>query len=340
MFIFLLPPRASFRRAGSVRLVLFCRNGRVMITVGGQEWNRDRRSLHGRVSMLALSVPGKKRLAYGLWRYREDEIDRAVEMLSLAREHRIDHLDTADVYGGPGGFGGSERLLGNVRRRAPELFDGAVLATKIGVEPGSPYNSSREYLTAACEASLSRLRVECIDLLYIHRPDLLTHPDDLARTLDGLVASGKVAAVGVSNFTTAEFDALSRFMKAPIRVHQLEFSAAHVEPLFDGTLDQAMAHGTAVAAWSPLAGGRFGGGEATPAIARVRDVLQTIAQRHGVSPAAAALAFVQSHPAPITPIIGTKNPQRLRDCLKANGCALSRAEWYAIVEACRGERMP
>jgi predicted oxidoreductase len=292
--------------------------------------------------MLALSEPGRNRFAYGFWRYREDEIDDAVKILSLVRENGIDHLDTADVYGGPSGFGGSERLLGAVRARAPELFKGASLATKIGIEPGSPYNSSRAYLTAACEGSLSRLQVERIDLLYIHRPDLLTHPAELAQTLDSLVSSGKIAAVGVSNFTTAQVDALSRYMKAPIRVHQLEFSAAHVDPLFDGTLDQAMAHGTAVAAWSPLAGGRLGGPEAAtaPAVSRVRETLQRISEHAGVPPAAVALAFLYRHPAPVTPILGTKNPARLRDCLKANDCTLSRAEWYAIVEASRGEKMP
>jgi predicted oxidoreductase len=292
--------------------------------------------------MLALSVPEKRRFAYGLWRYREDEIDAAVKMLSFARENGIDHFDTADVYGGPNGFGGAERLLGAVRAHAPKLLEGAVLATKIGVEPGTPYNSSREYLIAACEGSLSRLRVERIDLLYIHRPDMLTHPAELAQTLDDLVSSGKVGAVGVSNFTTTQFDALSRYVKAPIRVHQVEFSAAHVNPLFDGTLDQAMAHGTAVAAWSPLAGGRLGGTDtaATPAISRLRETLQRMAERAGVPPAAVALAFLHRHPAPVTPIIGTKNPMRLRDCLKANDCILSRTDWYAIVEACRGERMP
>ena len=62
-------------------------------------------------------------------------------MLSLARENGINHLDTADVYGGPGGFGGSERLLGVLRLRAPSLFEGVVLATKSGVEFGSPYDS-------------------------------------------------------------------------------------------------------------------------------------------------------------------------------------------------------
>jgi predicted oxidoreductase len=292
--------------------------------------------------MLALSEPGKRRLAYGFWRYREDEIDAAVEMLSLARENGIDHLDTADTYGGPNGFGGSERLLGTVRDRAPKLFEGAVLATKVGIERGSPYNSSRANLTAACEGSLSRLRVEQINLLYIHRPDLLTHPADLAETLDSLVSSGKVAAIGVSNFTPAQFDALSRYMKAPICVHQLEFSAAHVDPLFDGTLDQAMAYGTAVAAWSPLAGGRLGGLETaiTPAISRVRETLQRISEHAGVPPAAVALAFLHRHPAPVTPILGTRKPERLRDCLKANDCTLSRADWYAIVEAYRGEKMP
>jgi predicted oxidoreductase len=292
--------------------------------------------------MLALSEPGKKRFAYGFWRYRADEIDAALEMLSLARENGIDHLDTADIYGwrGPSRFGGSERLLGAVRARAPELFEGAVLATKIGIEEGTPYNSSRTYLTSACEASLSRLRAERIDLLYIHRPDLLTHPAELAQTLDGLVSSGKVAAVGVSNFTPAQFDALSRYMKAPIRVHQLEFSAAHVDPLFDGTLDQAMARDMAVAAWSPLAGGRLGEADTTPEISRVRETLQRISKLAGITPAAVALAFLHRHPAPVTPILGTRRPERLRDCLKANDCTLSRADWYAIVEACRGERMP
>jgi len=291
--------------------------------------------------MLALSEPGRRRFAYGLWRYREDETDAAVAMLSLARENGIDHFDTADIYGGHGGFGGSERLLGAVHASAPQLLKGAIVATKIGIEWGTPYNSSRAYLTAACEGCLARLRIERIDLLYVHRPDLLTHPAELAATLDGLVAAGKIGAVGVSNFTPAQFEALSRYLKAPISAHQMQFSAAHVDPLFDGTLDQAMACNIAVAAWSPLAGGRINGtGDIAPATARVRDVLRHIADRTGMPLAAVALAFVQLHPATVTPIIGTKTPERLRDCLKAETCTLSRAEWYFIVEACRGEKMP
>jgi len=289
--------------------------------------------------MFGLSEKQDRRFAYGLWRYGADEVDAAIEALSFLRENDVCHFDTADCYGGASGFGGSERLLGAVRKRAPELLSGAAIATKAGVEPGSPYNSSGAYLKAACDASLKRLGVERVDLFYIHRPDLLTHPAELAGALDGLVEAGKIGAVGVSNFTTHQVAALAGFLKAPICVHQIEFSVAHIEPLFDGTLDQAMERGIAVAAWSPFAGGRLG--EAgPPELERVRGELKRIAEEHAAPAVAVALAFIGRHPAPVTPILGSKRPERLRDCLKARSLSLSRRDWYAIVEACRGEAMP
>ena len=289
--------------------------------------------------MLGLAEAGKRRLAYGFWRYGEADLEAAATMLSLARESGIDHLDTGDVYGGSRGFGGSERMLGALRQRAPSLFSGATIATKAGCEPGSPYNSSAAYLKAACDGSLSRLKVERIDLFYIHRPDLLTHPHEVAEALDSLVASGKVAAIGVSNFTVDQVLALLRYLRTPIAVHQIEFSAAHVNPLFDGTLDQAMERDNAVAAWSPMAGGRLGIDGPAEFVA-VREALTTIGAKHGASPAAVAIAFLHMHPAPVTPILGTKTPARLREALTASAIILSRAEWYAIVEAARGAPMP
>lgn len=289
--------------------------------------------------MLALSECGKPRLAYGFWRYREDDIEAAQDVLELLREVGIAHLDTADVYGGHGGFGGSERLLGALRKKAPSLFSGTVIATKAGCEPGTPYNSSRAYLTAACEASLKRLNMERVDLFYVHRPDLLTHPADLAETLDGLVSSGKAAAVGVSNFTAAEVEALCRYLKTPLVAHQIEFSALHAAPLFDGTLDQAMGRAIAVAAWSPLAGGRFADPK-TENENRVVEVLRSFAAAAGLPLESAAIAFLQAHPAPVTPILGTRTPDRIRACLRAGALSLSRRDWYAILEASLGRKMP
>jgi predicted oxidoreductase len=289
--------------------------------------------------MLALSERDKKRFAYGFWRYRADQVDEAIAMIEAVRAAGIDHFDTADVYGGDSGFGGAEKLLGAVRAKAPKLLDGALIATKAGCEPGSPYNSSPAYLKSACETSLKRLKLERVDLFYVHRPDLLAHPADVARALDDLADAGKIAAVGVSNYTTAQIEALSRFLRAPIRVHQIEFSAGFVTPLFDGTLDQAMKKKIAVAAWSPLARGRLGEG-GPEETAAVRTVLNRLAGAYGVPVEAVAMAFLLAHPAPVTPILGTTNPVRVKACLQGANVTLTRRDWYDIVEACRGMRMP
>jgi len=289
--------------------------------------------------MLGLAEAGKRRLAYGFWRYRVGDEDTAEAMLSAARENGIDHLDTADVYGGPGGYGASETVMGNVRKRAPSLFSGAFIATKGGVEKGTPYNSSSAYLKAACDGSLKRLGAERIDLFYIHRPDLISHPEDVAETLDGLVAAGKVAHIGASNFTVHQISAYTHYLRAPIVAHQMEFSAAQFVHLFDGTLDQAMERKMAVCAWSPMAGGRLA--EGGPAeLANVRESLAKLAAKYGVSLTTMAYAYLHTHPAPVTPILGTKTPDRLREAVKAAAVTITKPEWYGVLQAAMGERLP
>ena len=90
-----------------------------------------------------------------------------------------------------GGFGDAEELLGRVLADTPGLRDRMVLATKGGITPPVPYDSSSTYLRDACEASLRRLQTDVIDLYQIHRPDLLANPADVARTLDELVTSAR-----------------------------------------------------------------------------------------------------------------------------------------------------
>ncbi len=278
------------------------------------------------------------RIAYGFWRYARGEADAAMRMIETARAAGVDHFDTADVYGA-GAFGGAEALLGDIRKRAPSLLSGAEIATKAGVEIGTPYNSSRDYIAAAAEASLRRLGVEAVDLFYIHRPDLFAHPEEVAGALDALIASGKAKAVGVSNYSPAQLAALRRFLKAPLAAHQIEFSALHMEPLFDGVCDQAMAEGVDLFAWSPLAGGRlFAEGDARAA--RVRAALEDCARERDASLEATALAFLLSGPAHPTPIVGTKNSERFKMCVKALNLKLDRRSWYAILQASQGARLP
>jgi predicted oxidoreductase len=172
----------------------------------------------------------------------------------------------------------------------------------------------------------------------MHRPDLLTHPAELAETLDKLIADGKIAAVGVSNFAPRQIDALVKYLNAPLAASQIEISAAFVEPFFDGSLDQAMRERLRLYAWSPLAGGRLLDGDAD--LAPVRAKLGEIALKYAVSREAVALAFLLAHPAAISPIIGTKTPERFAACIEAKTLTLTRTEWYAILEARLGRRMP
>jgi predicted oxidoreductase len=249
------------------------------------------------------------------------------------------HFDTADCYGEGGDFGGAERLLGEIARRAPSLLAGAEIATKIGVAFGSPYNSSPDYIAGAIEASLARLGVERVDLLYIHRPDLLAHPAETAAALDRAVEAGKARAIGVSNFTVAQLRALARYLKAPLVAHQIEFSPLCVDPLFDGALDYAMEAGHVPFAWSPLGGGRLLSGDDAQA-ARVREALAAAGEALGLSLAGTAVAFLLSHPAGVRPILGTRNTENLKDAVAGAAARLGRPEWYRIVEAARGARLP
>jgi len=179
-------------------------------------------------------------LGFGCWRFTHADTGDAQRVLEAALDAGLTLVDTADVYGldwGGAGFGSVEERLGDVLRVAPHLRERMALATKGGIRPPVPYDSSAPALRAACEASLRRLGVERIDLYQVHRPDLFTHPGEVADTLAALVAEGKVAEVGVSNHTPAQHEALAAALAdrgVRLAAAQVEYSAAHLDPLRDG----------------------------------------------------------------------------------------------------------
>ncbi len=266
-------------------------------------------------------------------------------MVETALDVGMNLVDTADVYGfdwGGEGFGDAESLLGKVLAEASDLRDRMVLATKGGITPPVPYDSSQAYLTAACDASLQRLGVDVIDVYQVHRPDMLTHPAEVAEALQSLVAAGKVRAVGVSNYTPDQHDALIAHLDIPLATTQPQFSATHLDPMRDGTFDHAMRDGVLPLAWSPLGGGRLATGEAKDGSPRPEliELLDGLATREGVDRAAIALAFVLAHPARPVAIIGSQKPDRIRGATTALGVTLDRNDLYDIIEASEGVPLP
>ncbi len=280
-------------------------------------------------------------IGFGCWRLTTPSTDDAARLVHAAVDLGCTLVDTADVYGldwGGNGFGSCEERLGQVLQHTPALRDRIVLATKGGIVPGVPYDSSAAGITSACEASLRRLRTDHVDVYQIHRPDMFTHPAVLAEALVALHDRGLVRHVGVSNHTTTQVAALQAHLPWPLVSVQNEFSAAHVEPLRDGTLDQVMQLGLTFMAWSPLGKGRIpdGDGVAPELLA----VLDGLAAEHGVDRATVALAFVLAHPSAPIAIVGTQRVERIDAALTALDVPLGRADVYAIVQAAEGRPLP
>ncbi len=281
-------------------------------------------------------------LGFGTWRFTTDDLGAAHERVETALDGGMTLIDTADVYGldyDGSGFGGNEELIGKVLAQAPGLRDRMVRATKGGIMPPIPYDSSDAYLRSAVEASLGRLGVDVIDLYQIHRPDMFAHPAQVAETLSSLVGEGKIRAVGVSNHRPAQHDALIAHLgDLPLATSQPEYSPAFLGPLRDGTFDLCMRDGIVPLAWSPLGGGRLMSGENVPAA--LIATLDEIAEREGVDRAAICYAFVLAHPSAPVALLGTQNPDRLRAAVAALDVTLDRNDVYRIVQDSEGVPLP
>lgn len=279
------------------------------------------------------------------------ERTRTAALVDTALEQGITLFDHADIYA----RGKSERLFGERLRAVPSLRERMLLQSKCGIrfggdpQPGSParYDFSHAHLVASVEGILQRLQTDRLDLLLLHRPDPLCEPQEVASAFDLLHRSGKVRHFGVSNHNAPQIALLQRHLDQPLVVNQIELSLLHHHPISagilvnqtgadttgaSGILDYCRQHGLLVQAWSPLAGGKLAGAAATLAA--------QLAQAKNVATEAILLAWLLKHPAPIQPIIGSTNPQRVLDSCQAPVTELSREEWYALLAAVRGAGVP
>ncbi len=283
-------------------------------------------------------------MAWGMWRFAGRSVPEARALVDAAFESGITLFDTADIYGfdGSGGFGDAETLLGEVFAEDKSARDRMVLATKGGIMPPLPYDSSPAYLESAVDASLRRLKTERIDLWQIHRPDILTHPHEIAMVVEKLYALGKIHAFGVSNFTPAQTRTMHALMPAhgiPLSTIQPEISPLEITAIEDRTLDIAMQHNLAPLAWSPLGGGRLAA-PTTPRDQAVAAALDVVANAQGVSRMAAAYSWIMAHPARPIPIVGSQHVARIHEAADAYKVKWTRTDWYAVLVAARGVPLP
>ncbi len=305
---------------------------------------------HIEVSRIGLGCMG---LA-GTWNPAEvgpENRKRAIAAFEAALEAGITFYDHADIYGGTA----CETIFRDCLRAVPGSRERIFIATKVGIRSGY-YDHSAEYIRRSIRGSLDRLGVEYVDLYQLHRPDPLTHPAETAAVLDELVDQGLVKYVGVSNYYPHQLLALKRYLKAPIVSNQISISLLRLDPIYegapgvpgDGVLDQCMELGITPLAYSPLGAGWLTGRRELPAdqaraerIERILATMRDLAPAYGnATPAQLAVAWLLKHPAGIIPLVGSNNPDHIREAAGAGQIELSRVDWYRLWVAARGERVP
>jgi aryl-alcohol dehydrogenase-like predicted oxidoreductase len=289
----------------------------------------------GDPSGMARWTPAK--LAYGGAEGYEEE-KRALEA-SLAAGVTL--FDTASMYSN----GASERRLGELTRGTE-----ALIATKF---PPSPF-SRTESMPKELEASLARLGRTSVDLYQHHFPSNRVDIPKLMELMADAVESGKVRAVGVSNYSAEQMRIAHAALAKrgiPLASNQVEYSLLHRQPEVNGVLEACRDLGVTLIAYQPLAMGALTGkykagdkprglrrfigyfrGKNLEAITPVVALLREIGARYSKSPAQVALRWLIENEI-VLPIPGAKNGKQAADNAEALTFRLTPAEIEALSQA-------
>ena len=282
------------------------------------------------------------RIVYGMWRLGDDDATSTAHIeakIEACLAQGITTMDQADIYGGYV----AEGLLGAAFKAAPGLRDQVEIVTKCDIVAPigrhadarvKHYDTTASYINECVDNSLKEMGIDVIDLLLIHRPDPFMDHFETGAALDAVVASGKVRAVGVSNFKLHDWTLLQSAMKTQMVTNQIEISLGEINPFTNGDLAFHQRHGQHVMAWSPLGGGGLMTGSGA-----VQTVLDEIAGAQGVDRAAVATAFLLAHPAGIIPVMGTNNIDRIKNVAESRRVTLDRPTWFRLDEAALGHEV-
>lgn len=270
------------------------------------------------------------------------------QLIRTALDEGVNFFDHADIYG----QGRSEELFAEAIQMNSSIREKMILQSKCGIKGQENYfDFSKEHILDSVDGILKRLQTEYLDLLLLHRPDPLMEPEEVAEAFEVLHSSGKVKYFGVSNHNPAQIELLQKFTPHKLVVNQMQFSIAHT-PMIDAGIalnmntDQAVnrdssvleycrLHDIQLQAWSPFQNGFFKGpflGDLEK-FAELNKVIDDIAAHYHVTNTAIATAWITRHPANIQVVLGTTNPQRLKDACAGADIKLTRKEWYDIYKA-------
>ena len=292
-------------------------------------------------SGLLVSEIGLGTMIFGEENERSTEKKTAIKMIHQYLDQGGNHIDTANVYA----EGRSEEIVGEALQGKR---DQVILATKTRFPMGKGPNDqglSRFHIIKSVEDSMRRLKVDHIDLLYMHCWDPITPIEESLRAFDDLVASGKVNYIGVSNFKAWQ---LMKALAVSDRGGWIRFVAAQyqyslVERGIESEISElCINEGVGIVPWGPLGGGFLSGkyqkgdkpGSGRLAMMpeeteeawvrrsiernwKILELMDQISSKHNVTHSQIALAWLLDQPGVDSIIIGARTPQQLKDNMEA-----------------------
>lgn len=264
------------------------------------------------------------------------------EMISLMHhsiEQGITTFDHADIYGDYTteiDFGAAFLESGIARETIQIIskcgiqYVGATRDNEV-----KHYQYDANYIVWSAEKSIKDLNCEYLDLLLLHRPSPLMHPDEIALGVDRLISEGKIKTFGVSNFTPSQSDLVQT--SAHISANQIEFSLTAFEAMHNGSLDHMLQNSIIPMCWSPLGSVFRTEDEQTT---RIKIELKRLCKKYHATDDQLLLAWVLKHPAGIHPVIGTTNKERITLASKAPQIPLSDIDWFHLLVASQGHKVP
>ena len=290
----------------------------------------------------------------GCMRMPSLSVKEAETIIDTALNLGINFFDHATCYG----RGEAETRFGDAFSDMKVRREDVFIQSKCGLcFERNEFDWTKENIVESVDAILQRLKLDYLDSLLLHRPDLIFEPEQVADAFDILEKSGKVRYFGVSNVPTMQMELLKKYVKQPLVFNQLQFSldqsqlidqALYVNNLTtersidrdNGTLDYCRLHDITIQAWSPLQKGFFKGCFVDdPELPELNKALQELAEKYNVSKTAIAIAWVLRHPAKMQAIAGTMNPAHLKDIATASNVELTHNEWYKLYLA-SGKMLP
>tara|TARA_R110002012_G_scaffold322083_1_gene554906 strand:+ start:85757 stop:86620 length:864 start_codon:yes stop_codon:yes gene_type:complete len=262
-----------------------------------------------------------------------------IAILKHGVSENITTFDHADIYGGYT----TETEFGQAFKDSGIYREDVQFISKCGIQYMSAnrknvvkhYDYSKDYIIWSVEASLKNLQTDYLDTLLLHRPSPLMQPDEISEAIITLKNSGKIKHFGVSNFTASQMDLISKNVQ--IDVNQIEFSLTKKDAIHDGTLDYMMVNNIKPMAWSPL-GSVFK--EETAQSLRIKNQLEILSEKYQATADQLLLAWILKHPSGIIPVIGTTNMERMTAAQQATKIDLETEDWFLILVASQGHKVP